>query len=155
MQNPSLQTWRQLALLGAIAAITSCAQQQDAFTQADKDKDGKLSKPELGLVLLNAIYTAGDENGDSKITFEEWTKVDPKADKAGFALRDKDGDGAVTPAELKAYADGKKSFDKLFKSIDTSKDGFVQQEEAKVFHEKLSQTEGKTDLEKLINYSQQ
>lgn len=155
MQSNHTKCWSRLALVCAAAAFTSCASQPDAFKQADRDSDGKLSRQELGLVFLTAIYTTGDQNGDAKITFEEWVQVDPKADKAGFGLRDKDGDGAVTPAELKAYAEGKKSFDALFLAIDTSKDGFVQRDEAVAFHAKLSQTEGKSDLEKLINYSKQ
>ncbi len=155
MQSKPIIRWSRLALLGAAAMLASCASQQDVFKQADLDGDGKLSRPEVARVFLIAIFTAGDANGDSKITFAEWTEVDPKADKAAFALRDKDGDGAVTPEELKAYAEGKKSFDKLFTAIDTSKDDFVQKEEAVVFHENLSKAEGKTEVEKLINYSKQ
>jgi EF hand len=153
MQRKSLVCWWRLALFGAAVMLPSCASGPDAFKEADRDGDGKLSRQELANVFLNAVYSAGDADGDSKITFKEWTTVDPKADKAAFALRDKDGDGAVTPAELKSYAEGKKSFDKLFQAIDTSKDGFVQRDEAKVFHENLSKTEGETEIEKLINYS--
>jgi Ca2+-binding EF-hand superfamily protein len=148
----SLTRW---ALLGGVAILAGCGGGADPFAEADKDGDGKLSKPELGRVLLNAVYSAGDANGDSRITWEEWKTVDPQAKKSDFDLRDGDRDGAVTPAELKAYSDSKKSFDKLFASIDKSGDGFVDRTEAKDFHSAMMAAEGETEMEKLINYSRQ
>jgi Ca2+-binding EF-hand superfamily protein len=155
MQKPSHRFWTRLALAGTLAIAAGCTSGPDAFTEADKDRDGKLSKPELGRVLLNAVYAAGDANGDSHITWEEWQAVDPKAKREDFALRDANGDGAVTPPELKAYSQGKKSFDKLFASIDKSGDGLVDRPEAKEFHTAMMAAQGETEMEKLLNYSRQ
>lgn len=154
--NPGKHSfWASCALVGAFSLLAGCGGGVDPFVEADKDSDGKLSKPELGRVLLNAVYSAGDANGDSRITWEEWKTVDPKAKPTEFALRDADRDGAVTPAELKAYSDSRKSFDKLFASIDKSGDGFVDRTEAKDFHTAMMAAEGETEMEKLINYSRQ
>lgn len=142
-------------MLAGVAVFAGCSGGPDPFAEADKDGDGKLSKPELGRVLLNAVYSAGDANGDSRITMEEWKMVDPEAKKSDFELRDSNNDGAVTPAELKAYSDSKKSFDKLFASIDKGGDGFVDRAEAKEFHAAMSAAKGETEMEKLINYSRQ
>lgn len=155
MRIPNLRHWPRLALLGLGAMLVACGSGPDAFSQADRDHDGKLSKQELGLTLLNAVFAAGDENGDAKITWEEWLKVDPKAAKKEFQVRDSNNDGAVTPAELKSYAEGRKAFDDLFADIDKNRDGFADQAELKEFHEQVMKAEGKTDLEKLINHTRQ
>ena len=143
------------ALVAGVAVLAGCGGGTDPFVEADKDGDGKLSKPELGRVLLNAVYSAADADGDARITWEEWKAVEPKAKQADFNLRDTDRDGAVTPAELKAFSDSRKSFDKLFASIDKGGDGFVDRAEAKEFHAALMAAEGETEMEKLINYSRQ
>ena len=155
MHSGILPICARCALVGGFAILAGCGGAVDPFAEADKDGDGKLSKPELGRVLLNAVYSAGDADGDSRITWEEWKTVDPQATRNDFSLRDSDRDGSVTPAELKAYSDSKKSFDKLFASIDKSGDGFVDRAEAKEFHTAMMAAEGDTEMEKLINYSRQ
>jgi Ca2+-binding EF-hand superfamily protein len=155
MQFGNHSFWARFALAGSLAILVGCSGSVDPFAEADKDGDGKLSKQELGRVLLNAVYSAGDADGDARITWEEWKAVDPQAKPGDFALRDADRDGAVTPAELKAYSESKKSFDKLFASIDKNSDGFVDRIEAKEFHAAMMAAEGETEMEKLINYSRQ
>jgi Ca2+-binding EF-hand superfamily protein len=155
MEQRNQRFWTRLALAGGLAVLASCSGGGDPFAQADKDSDGKLSKPELGSVLLIAVFAAGDADGDSRITWDEWKNVDPQAKPGEFALRDRNSDGAVTADELKAYSDSKKSFDKLFASMDKSGDGFVDRAEAKEFHHAMMAAEGETEMEKLFNYSRQ
>ncbi|CAE8590558.1 unnamed protein product [Polarella glacialis] len=104
---------------------------RQTFDAADKDKDGKLSKSELGLMLrrvmpqmsgkaLNDAWNTADENHDGSITFEEfveWLESDAQAVTANdltkatgntggamlaiFRMCDTDESGTITREELK------------------------------------------------------
>jgi Ca2+-binding EF-hand superfamily protein len=142
-----------LAACAAVLALASCG--PDHFEVADLDGDGFLSKEEFGLALLEDIFATADADGDARITWEEWLAVDPEAQRAQFDQRDLDGDGAVTPEELKSFAGKRESFEHLFASIDTDGDGKIDRAEIKDFYQKLSGAEGQSDIEKLLNISRQ
>jgi Ca2+-binding EF-hand superfamily protein len=59
------------------------------------------------LVVTQALFTGADGDGDGMIDVEEYTRmflsIDPEMDelaRAGFAILDRDGDGAISRAEL-------------------------------------------------------
>jgi Ca2+-binding EF-hand superfamily protein len=64
---------------------------QSAFTNLDKNKDGKLDKSEMGSVLTEAQFTATDANGNGSLSQTELMhRV-----MADFASADQDGDGKL------------------------------------------------------------
>ncbi len=148
---PPLRGLRALAALGFAAMLFGCTTGTDSFKDADTDQDDKLSKKELGFALLEAVFASADANGDGRVTFEEWKIVNPGADAARFAEYDSNHDGTISPGELLAFTEKKKSFDKLFTQIDTSGDGAVDREEAKEYYEWLQSQDGATNIEKLSN----
>jgi Ca2+-binding EF-hand superfamily protein len=120
-----------------LCLVTLCGCAADRFKEVDRDKSGVLSKSEVGLALLDSVFAFSDGDGDARITFAEWKAANPEAKQELFAKRDEDKDGAVTPEELKAYANRVGSFDKLFATIDTSGDTQIDRTEARAFREKL------------------
>jgi Ca2+-binding EF-hand superfamily protein len=131
----------------ALLAFVFAGCKKDAFSKADLDCNGILSKQETSLVLLESIYSASDANGDARITFVEWKTVNPDAKKSLFEKRDLDRDGAVTPEELKAYSKREDSFEKLYAAMDLNSDGSIDRNEAKLFHEKIAAAESATNIQ--------
>lgn len=90
------------------------------FDQIDTDKDGKLSKAEMEAHRA-ARFAASDTNKDGKLSVDELTAAHGKraaerAEKgAGKMLEhlDKDGDGALSLAEMATPKRGEKMFARI------------------------------------------
>ena len=92
---------------------------KEAFAMFDKDEDGTISSYELKTVMKTAGLHPSDEDVDrlikvcdadrsGKIEFIEFIAMMQENDKiseeevrAGFKLFDKNGDGVISPSELK------------------------------------------------------
>lgn len=141
-----------LALVGAWT-ISSCAPQgKRAFDHADANDDNQLSVAEVEIALAEAIFLAGDANGDGVVTFEEWKLIYPKADPKKNAAHNTDGQPGLTLAETTVALEKNGAFEKLMAKIDTDGDGVVSKNEAGAFYDAFQAAEGETDLEKLESY---
>ena len=137
-----------VALAATVLLLPSC-KEKDGFTMADADEDGRVSPAEFSRYMLEAIFAAADADGDAKVTFEEWQKANPDAEKNKFYAPDKDGDKMVNPEEAKAHFERQGTMTDLFKKIDTDKDGYLSREEVVAFTEKMEAQSGSTQLQKL------
>lgn len=133
--------------VGAALMLSSCHHAN--FKAADTDKSGTVSEAEFERYMLEAIYAEADANGDSKVVFDEWVKVNPDAEKAKFKAPDRNRDGAVTPDELKRHYARYGTMKDLFKKIDTNKDGQLTQEEVAAFKKKMDAQSGSTEIQRL------
>lgn len=136
-----------LAALGgsALAGAPLFAEEGDLFTQLDANKDGFVSGDEVEegkKALFDRLVRVADENGDKKLSKEEFAKgtqksTDPKPPLAGepgraggapnikeFLSRlDKNGDDKISKEEAPERM--KENFDRL----DANKDGNIDAEE--------------------------
>lgn len=138
-----------------ITLVLPACTSRDGFKRADADKSGGVSRPEFDRYLIQALFAESDANRDGKVTFSEWQAVNPNTDKKKFSAPDKDGDGAVTPAEAKTFMDSKGTLAELFSRIDTDKSGSISKEEAVGFRNRLARKSETTTLQKLFGPANQ
>jgi len=136
---------------GSAMLLTQCARNADNFAAADLDGNGTLSKAEIAAALHTAIYANGDPDGDGRISFAEYHKVDHHYPKSRFRERDLNGDGYVTPEELKAFSKTNRSFDRLIDAFDANHDGQIDRQEAATFNAHLAKAQGDNALQKLYH----
>jgi Ca2+-binding EF-hand superfamily protein len=136
-------TIQKITLATSLAAfLTSCSStstetDRDLFVQADSNKDGRLSLPEVNQAALPRLYSRFDVNGDGNVTLAEAREVEPGFAEKAFTERDLDKDGKVTFAESEKVALAKGGLKKQFAEVDTNKDGFVDKTEADAHVDKL------------------
>lgn len=140
-----------IAVIGGSALCASLfAEDPDLFSQLDANKDGFISDSEVEgskKTLFERLVRVADENGDKKLSKEEFAKgtqksTEDKPPLAGEPRRtgplsgagapnvkeflsrlDKDGDSKISKEEAPERM--KENFDRL----DTNKDGFIEAEE--------------------------
>lgn len=130
----------------AALLVNSCS---SAAKKADSNKDGKISTEELNQALVKAVFEAADENRNGSVTFEEWKLIFPEASKTEFHDTDLGKSGSFTLVEAFAYCEKQKTFDQLVKKIDSNGDGVIDKEEAGVFYDKMHETKGDNEVQKL------
>lgn len=140
-----------LTITSLLFLASACKTSTDNYSVADRDHDGKLSKSEVKKALMTAIYANGDPNGDGKISFSEYSTVDPDYPKARFNERDLNGDGYVTPEELDRFSEKSHGFDHLVDAFDEDGDGCINRKEAAIFNAHLQKAEGDNALQKLYH----
>lgn len=142
---------RNLPLLATALGVLFLAncKTPSAFDIADTNQDTSISQAEFERYLLEAVYSEADTDGDAKITFEEWRVANPDAQKSKFDLPDANGDGHVTPAELKTYFDGTGGLVDLFNQIDADGNGSLDGAEVDAFRAKMDAQAGSTDLQNM------
>jgi Ca2+-binding EF-hand superfamily protein len=129
------QRLTRLALLGLIPALTSCAgtthkAAPSLFSDADTNRDGRVSKAEFAEAKLRRVFNKLDLNGDQKITADEWKRFDnsPQA-AAHFAALDENGDQYITVAEFLKLAPQHSDLDQIFQGMDRNADGSLSNDE--------------------------
>ena len=127
---------------GAFVLVLSAAPiawpQEARFAAADADRDGRLSRAEVGRALprLAVRFDEIDRNGDDSLSPDElraWRRASTARHRAGeggfaehFRRADADGDGALTRAETgKALPRLAAKFDR----VDADRDGRLTAEE--------------------------
>lgn len=131
-----------VACLAGLALALAACKQKDGFDLADTTPDGVVDQAEFERYMLEVIYSEGDRDADSRITFAEWKIANPDADKARFAEADADGDGAITPDEARLHFKNQKSLDDLFSKVDADSSGGISREEAKAFLSRMESEAG-------------
>ena len=115
----------------ALAAVSVPAMAQmmgdpiAALTQADTNKDGKISKAEY-IATRGSHFAEMDRNKDGVLSKDDWAGEDERGGRRMermIAQADFDKDGKVTREEFD------KSPAPLFDRLDTNKDGFVDKDE--------------------------
>ena len=90
----------------------------DAFSPADANHDGKLSRDEASDFLVIRVFVARDANHDSRMTLEEWIGGDPTR-SADFKKRDANNDGIVTMQEAIAFGRASGVVNEIMREADT------------------------------------
>jgi Ca2+-binding EF-hand superfamily protein len=126
-----------LATALLLPACSTLETDRELFLQADTNKDGKLSLDEVNKVGLPRLFNRFDLNRDGSVTLEEARQVEPDFDAKAFAERDLNHDGKVTYAESEKVALAKGGLKKVFATVDTNGDGFIDQAEAEAHVAKL------------------
>lgn len=145
--NNHLVRYGAMAVTAASALLlASCG--PNGFKKADTDKSGSVSPAEFERYMLEAIYAEADADGNSEITFEEWSVANPSTSESKFRVPDKNHDSVVTPAEAKAHFDRYGTMDDLFAQIDTNGDNSLSKQEVVAYKEKLAALSG-TSLQKI------
>ena len=71
----------------------------DTFDRLDRNRDGRLTRAELGTVRPAAAFATLDANGDGRLTMNEWPWS-----RRSFIDQDDDSDGVVTRREYRGSA---------------------------------------------------
>ena len=100
----------------------------DAFSQADTNQDGKLSRDEASDFLVIEIFISRDANHDGRMTLEEWIGGDPTR-SADFKKRDANDDGIVTMKEAITYGRAHGVVNQIMQEADTNHDGALSRAE--------------------------
>jgi len=99
----------------------------------DADGDGYLDAAELETHITLRLVAVYDQDGDGKVSFEEWRAVAPEADRARFRRADTNSDGGVDFDEMRAVVRRHPTFGRLMESIDTDGDGRASRAELDAF----------------------
>ena len=119
----------------------------EMFANADKNKDGKLSKDEVPAEMWERLSKL-DKDSDGAVSKEEMAAMRGKGGPEGgpapmFSRFDEDKDGKLSKSEVPA-----EMWEKLSKADDDA-DGFVSKAELeKVFHERGGKGEGPRPVKK-------
>jgi Ca2+-binding EF-hand superfamily protein len=71
----------------------------DSFDRLDRNRNGRLTRAELGAVRPAASFATLDSNGDGRLTMSEWPWS-----RRSFIAQDDDSDGVVTRREYRGNA---------------------------------------------------
>jgi Ca2+-binding EF-hand superfamily protein len=134
VMNATAPRLRAAALLAALI-LPACQSTPgaDELLLGDANQDGVIDKGELLDYMAWRFLTAYDRDGDQKVSYAEWAAVQPQADRARFAKRDRDGDGSINLAEVRATVKDNPTFGRLMESIDTNGDGVADRRELAAF----------------------
>jgi EF hand len=105
----------------------------DAFSPADTNHDGKLSRNEASDFLVIKIFISRDANHDGRMTLEEWIGGDP-ARTADFKKRDANDDGIVTMKEAITYGRAHGMVNQIMLEADTDHDGALSRAEVQAYY---------------------
>jgi Ca2+-binding EF-hand superfamily protein len=103
------------------------------FDEVDTNHDGKLSRDEASDYLVNEIFESRDANHDGRMSEKEWVDGDPGR-AAGFKERDANHDGVVTKAEAISYGRKYGIANKIMKEADKDGDGQLTFAEVKAYY---------------------
>jgi hypothetical protein len=104
------------------APQTAATTGPDAFSPADANHDGKLSRDEASDFLVIKVFISRDANHDGRMTLEEWIGGDPTR-SADFKKRDANNDGIVTMQEAITYGRASGVVNEIMREADTNHDG--------------------------------
>ncbi len=105
-----------------------------AFRKTDRNKDGKVSRQELGYTRIEEAFVMFDENQDGYVTLKEF--VTSGGTPESFKKLDKNGNGKITVEEAKSAKIAMDSMTIAFYAADADKDGYVTLGEALEYRKK-------------------
>ena len=115
------------------APQTAATAGPDAFSPADTNHDGKLSRDEASDFLVIKIFISRDANHDGRMTLEEWIGGDPTR-SADFKKRDANDDGIVTMKEAITYGRAHGVVNQIMQEADTNHDGALSRAEVTAYY---------------------
>ncbi len=129
-------------LLAALGLLTGCATRsdKDLFTEADANKDGRLTLEEVNAMGLPRLFDRFDGNRDGAVTQAEAQAVEPGFDLKLFTERDLNKDGKVSYEEYLQVARRRGGLKQHFAAVDTNRDGFIDKAEAAAHVERLEKS---------------
>ena len=104
---------------------------QESFSKADEDSDGKVSHQELARYKHREALAEFDLNRDNYISAAEWnaTQMKPGEEDEHFNRLDKNDDGQVSEDEAVLFITEHVSFQNSFKDLDANGDMHLHWEE--------------------------
>ena len=103
------------------------------FNEVDADHSGKLSRNEASDYLVNQVFDGLDTNNDGRVSQEEWISGDPSS-LPDFKKRDAVHDGVLTKEEAIAYGRKHGVANKVLKEADKDGDGQLSLAEVKAYY---------------------
>lgn len=122
-----------LIALVTLPLAFATAQTPERFAKADTNHDKFLSLDEANAYLVGEFFSGLDKNKDGKITKAELGTKDA-AQAEAFRSRDLNADGVVTLDEALAYGKKHGLAKDLMKAADKNKDGKLSFEEIKAYY---------------------
>ncbi|MEP4076245.1 EF-hand domain-containing protein [Haloferula sp.] len=119
----------------ASSVLLSCAS-PSLYSVTDTDGDGRLSRIEVEILLVDTIFKNEDTNRNGQVTADEWKSANPDDDVALFNARDLNGDGVVTLEEARSHARKNGTFDKVIADLDDDNDGYISDSDFDAFMKK-------------------
>jgi len=113
------------------SSVSNSATLESRFALFDTNKDGFISKEELGAGNAIDAFNHYDTNNDKVVSLTEWKALGGKAD--GFKRLDLNHDGKITLDEAKSNPKVVETLSGTFAVIDANKDGKITKKEAKAY----------------------
>ena len=106
----------------------------DRYAAADLNRDGKLSEAEANDYFVSTVFEARDANHDGKVSWEEWNVPGSGYTKKQFDSADTDKDGTLSGEEAIAHGRKMRLFRKDIRAADKDHDGYVTNAEVKAYY---------------------
>ena len=128
------KTFLTLIALVSVPLTLAVGKTLDRFEEADRNHDKMLSLDEANAYLVAEIFGPRDKNKDGKLTKAEWMVSKDASQAEAFRVRDANGDGVVTMDEALAYGRKKGMAKELMGKADKNKDGKLSAAEIKAYY---------------------
>ena len=107
---------------------------EQRFSRYDLDKNGRITRNELGTVNMEDAFFYFDSDGNEIVTTQEWLNLGGETTR--YRQLDLNGDGQLTLKEVAGSPRVITNMSKTFATVDVNKDGGIDIAEAKAYQVK-------------------